>query len=219
MSLDLEIELAGERLLLLAERAIYWARQETLLIADTHWGKAATMRAAAIPIPSGTTGESLGRLMRVLDRTGAKRIVLLGDCLHARRGRAEETLAEIAAWRARYREIQIELVRGNHDQHAGDPPDDLEMRCVDAPQVDAPFVYRHFPKQSEGGYTLAGHLHPAIRLRGNGAERATLPCFWFGAQVGVLPAFGGLTGMAKIQPEPGDRVCAIAGDEVVEIQY
>jgi DNA ligase-associated metallophosphoesterase len=219
LSVDLEIELAGERLLLLPERAIYWVRRETLLIADTHWGKAATMRAAAIPIPGGTTGESLGRLKRVVERTDAKRIVLLGDCLHARNGRSTETLAELADWRARYQDLDIELVRGNHDRHAGDPPRELDMNCVDAPQTDAPFVYRHFPRPSDDGYTLAGHLHPAIRLYGNGAERATLPCFWFGPQVGVLPAFGGLTGMAKIQPDAGDRVCAIAGDEIVEIQY
>ncbi len=223
MSVDLEIELAGERLLLLPERAVYWPRRATLLIADTHWGKAATMRAASIPIPSGTTGESLRRLVRAVDRTEAQRIVLLGDCLHARNGRATETLDELAEWRARYRTLAMELVRGNHDRHAGDPPRELDIKCVDAPQSDAPFIYSHFPSrfpgESDGRYTLAGHLHPAIRLRGNGAERATLPCFWFGPRVGVLPAFGGLTGTAKISPEPGDRVCAIAGDEVVEIRY
>ena len=173
MSVDLEIEAAGERVLLLPERAVYWPKRETLLIADTHWGKAATMRAASIPIPAGTTGESLERLMRVLERTRAKRIVLLGDCLHARNGRSHDTLAEIAAWRKRYSAIDVELVRGNHDRHAGDPPVELDMKCVDAPKTDPPFVYRHFPKASNGGYTLAGHLHPAIRLYGDAAERAT----------------------------------------------
>ena len=219
MSVDLEIELAGERILLLPERAAYWIERETLLIADTHWGKAATMRAAAIPVPGGTTRESLERLARVVWRTKAKRVVLLGDCLHARNGRAESTLAELAVWRAQHAKLEMELVRGNHDRHAGDPPTELAMRCVDAPQSDAPFIYRHFPKETEGAYTLAGHLHPAIRLHGSGAQRATLPCFWFGERVGVLPAFGGLTGMAKIRPNPGDRVCAVAGDEVIAIPF
>ncbi len=219
MSIDLEIELAGERLLLLPERAAWWPRRDTLFIADTHWGKAATMRAAAIPVPGGTTREGLERLASIVARTGAGRIVLLGDCLHARQGRAESTLAEIAAWRNTHALLDLALVRGNHDRHAGDPPEELHIRCVNAPEIDSPFVYSHFPKASPRGYTLAGHLHPAIRLRGNGAQRATLPCFWFSGTVGVLPAFGGLTGTAKIQPSPGDRVCAIAGDEVVEIQY
>lgn len=219
MSVDLEIELAGERITLLPERAAYWYARETLLIADTHWGKAATMRAASIAVPSGTTGESLVRLTKVLQRTCAKRIVLLGDCIHAKQGRSKSTFAEITEWRARHPALRIELVRGNHDHRAGDPPPEFQMQCVDAPMTDLPFVYRHFPKPSDEGYTLAGHLHPAIRLRGNGAERATLPCFWFTDRIGVLPAFGGLTGTAKIRPAPGDRVCAIAGDEVIEIRY
>src|SRR3982074_1557313 len=51
---DLTIELAGEEIILLPERAIYWPRAETLFVADTHWGKDATFRAAAIAVPGGT---------------------------------------------------------------------------------------------------------------------------------------------------------------------
>ncbi len=219
MNSDLEIELAGERLRLLPERAMFWASKQTLLIADTHWGKAATMRAAAIPVPGGTTSESLTRLSAVLDRTCATRMVLLGDCIHARQGRSEQTLGEVARWRERHSDLDVLLVRGNHDVRAGDPPGELRFRCVDAPAIDAPFVYRHRPRPSEEGYTLCGHLHPAIRLAGKGADRAKLACFWFNHTTGVLPAFGGLTGTAIVRPQPGDLVCAIAGDEVVRLQF
>ena len=33
----------------------------------------------------------------------------------------------------------------------------------------------------------------------------------------VLPAFGSFTGMGMIRPEVGDRVFAVAEDEVVEV--
>lgn len=219
MSFGLEIEVAGEQVSLLPERALFWPRRNTVFIADTHWGKAAAMRAAAIPVPGGTTGESLRRLDQVLAHTGAERLVLLGDCIHARQGRAENTLATIAHWRQSHSALDIELIRGNHDHRAGDPPPEFRIRCVDAPACEAPFVFRHFPVASDAGYTLSGHLHPAIRLYGTGAQRATLPCFWFQKNVGVLPAFGPLTGAAKIKPSPGDRVCPIAGDEVLLIPY
>ena len=62
-------------------------------------------------------------------------------------------------------------------------------------------------------YVLAGHWHPCIRV-GRGFDRLRLPCFWFGAQVGVLPAFGSFTGMHPIAHQPGDQVFAIAGDAV-----
>jgi len=39
-------DVAGERLVLLAERAAYWERARTLLVADPHFGKAAAFLAS-----------------------------------------------------------------------------------------------------------------------------------------------------------------------------
>ncbi|NUR18637.1 MAG: DEAD/DEAH box helicase, partial [Gemmatimonadaceae bacterium] len=59
---DERISVRGEELVLLPERAAYWPARTTLLVADAHFGKAATFRAAAIPVPAGTTDATLGRL-------------------------------------------------------------------------------------------------------------------------------------------------------------
>ncbi len=175
------------------------------------------MRAAAIPVPGGTTTGDLIRLTALLERTGAQRLALLGDAIHARQGRAVKTLAAVAEWRTRHPALSILLVRGNHDRSAGDPPQELNIRCVDAPFVDLPFVFRHYPAASGEGYTLAGHIHPAVKLHGAGKQRVTLPCFHFTTGFGVLPAFGALTGQAIVEPSAGDRVYAVAGNEVVAI--
>ena len=204
-------------LTLLPERAIYWPRKKTLLAADTHWGKAATMRAAAIPIPGGTTTADLARLTRILDTTRATRLVLLGDAIHAREGRAPRTLEAVAEWRKMHDGLDILLVRGNHDRRAGDPPEAFKIRCADAPFSEAPFVFQHFPGAASDGYALAGHLHPAIHLHGRGKQKANLVCFWFTPEFGVLPAFGSLTGAAFVERAEEDRVYAIAGDEVVRV--
>src|SRR5665213_941984 len=153
----IEISLRGEQVELHAERAMYWKRKSTLLIADTHWGKAATLRSAGLPIPGGSTSADMARLSALVRRTGASRIVLLGDAIHARAGRAAKTLGAVAEWRALHRELDIVLVRGNHDAHAGDPPAELEIQCADAPVVEEPFVFQHFPAPSALGYVLAGH--------------------------------------------------------------
>jgi uncharacterized protein len=81
---DLDIELAGERVVLLPERALLWSRAATLFVADVHVGKAATLRAAAYAIPCGTTTGDLDRLGAAIKRSGARRLVVLGDLLHAR---------------------------------------------------------------------------------------------------------------------------------------
>ena len=217
MSCDLEIEVQGERLRLMAERAVYWEQRETLLVADLHWGKAATLRAAAIPVPHGTTDCDLARLSQALERSGARRLVLLGDVLHARKGRAVKTLASVAAWRRGWPDLEILMVRGNHDRGAGDPPEELGIRCAEGPVAEGPFVYRHEPQGSEDGYTLAGHWHPGIRLRGLGGMKATLACFYFTEKFGVLPAFGSLTGLGVVSPVVGERVYGIAEGEVIGV--
>jgi DNA ligase-associated metallophosphoesterase len=209
------VEVAGTVLELLPERAAYWPERKTLFVADAHWGKAAAFRAHHIPVPGGTTSNDLSRLSSLIAGTGCRRIVLLGDALHAREGRG--ALDTVAVWRAGHADVEIVLVRGNHDKRAGDPPASLRIECVNAPLIEAPFALLHHPKESDQGYVLAGHTHPAVKLRGKGLQQATLPCFWFTPRVCTLPAFGSFCGKALVYPSPGDRVYAVAGDEVVEV--
>jgi len=106
-------------------------------------------------------------------------------------------------------------VRGNHDKRAGDPGPDIDLRCVDAPFNEPPFVFAHRPSVSNEGYVLAGHVHPAARLTGAGRDSVRLPCFWVRPGVMVLPAFGEFTGTAEIAAEPDDRVWVIAEGAVI----
>ena len=215
---DAGVRLAGEDVLLLPERALFWPRAATLVVADLHWGKAASFRAAGIPIPGGSTEADLARLDRALDRTCARRLLVLGDLFHARAGRiATRTLAELRRWRELRETLEIQLVRGNHDRHAGDPPTDLRINCVDAPAFVPPFVLRHEPGEATGGYVLAGHVHPAIVLAGPGLQRARLPCFWLRPRGAILPAFGSFTGFGSVDPEPGDRIFVLANEEVLAV--
>ena len=214
---DCTVTVRGEALTLLPERAIHWPKESTVFIADPHWGKAAAFRAGGIPVPRGTTATGIARLTAVVSRTGARRIVFLGDYLHARTGRDPETLRELFEWRALHRALELILVRGNHDRHAGDPPAELGLTSVDPPLAIEPFVLVHHPTRSSLGYVMAGHLHPGALLMGPGRQRERLPCFWFGAHGAVLPAFGEFTGLALVEPEAGDRVYAVAGDEVIEV--
>ncbi len=215
---DVSLTLAGEPVSLMSERALYWPGTSTLVVADLHWGKASTFRAAGIPVPIGTTSDDLARLDSALRRTGARRMVVLGDLFHAKAGRvASHTLAELRRWRSLAGTFEILLVRGNHDRHAGDPPKDLQINCVNPPAFVPPFVFRHEPMEEEGVYGLAGHVHPAITLVGRGLQREPLPCFLVGQHRMILPAFGSFTGFGVVEPGPGDRAFVLAEDEVLEV--
>ena len=210
-------EIQGERLQLLPERAAWWPGGGVLFVADFHLGKAASFRRSGIPVSEATTDENLQRLGDALDKTGAAKLVILGDFLHSRDGRSAETFARFRRWRGSRALLSITLVRGNHDDRAGDPPSDWGIECVDPGTGLGPFGLVHEPAPVRGGYALAGHIHPAVRLTETGRQSLRLPCFWFGARVGVLPAFGAFTGSAVVRPKRGDQVFVIAEGEVIAL--
>ena len=213
------VEVGGETLHLLPERAAFLPASATLLIADAHIGKAVSFRALGVPVPSGTTTENLKLLTDLVARHSAQRIVFLGDFLHSARSHAPATTAAVTQWRDAHPVLQLTLVRGNHDDRAGDPSAALRIDVVDEPLMLGGLALCHHPQEVAGAYVLAGHIHPCVTLAGRGRDRLRLPCFWMGPHLGVLPAFGAFTGMAEVKPTPEDRVFAVAGEVVTQVEH
>jgi len=207
----LDTVVGGEAVTLFAERALFWPRERTLFVADVHLGKTATFRAHGVPLPRGTTAGDLARLARLVLRVGAARVVVLGDFLHARAGRVPALDDAVRAWREAHAALDVVLIRGNHDAHAGDPPAAWAIDCRPEPLALPPFLACHVPASPPSGYALCGHVHPGIWLAGHGEESARLPCFVLGRRRAILPAFGRFTGLATIAPDAHDRIVAIAG--------
>jgi DNA ligase-associated metallophosphoesterase len=212
------LHVAGQTLLLLPEKVVFLPECDTLLVADAHIGKATSFRQLGVPVPAGTTGETLGVLSRLIQRLDAKRVVFLGDFLHSARSLAPDTLATVRRWRELHGPVEMTLVRGNHDDRAGDPPAVLVIQPFDVPVALRGLALAHQPRPMAGAYVLAGHLHPCVSVGGRAHDWHRLPCFWFSERVGVLPAFGAFTGMQAIRPRPGERVYAAAPDRVFELQ-
>lgn len=210
----MEIELGGTRVRLLAQRAAFLPEHGMLLVADAHIGKAASFRRFGVPVPEGTTAGTLARLTAALAACGARHLVFLGDLLHSARGRQAGTLAEVERWRGAFETLELTLIRGNHDGHAGDPPAAWRVKCVDGPLLLGGLALSHHPDPLPGHYVLAGHVHPAVVLSGRANERLRLPCFHFGQSVGVLPAFGEFTGTHALPRAVGDRQFVACGDTV-----
>jgi DNA ligase-associated metallophosphoesterase len=208
------IALAGERVELLALRALHWPAMATVFVADVHLGKAAAFRAGGVPLPRGSTASDLGRLSDLVARTRARRLVVLGDFLHAAAGRVPALDATFGEWRERNAGLELLLVRGNHDHRAGDPPAHWNVAVVDEPHALAPFLACHAPVSPRSGYALCGHVHPGVWLTGTAEQRERLPCFVLGKRRAILPAFGAFTGLASAQPARGDHLVAIAGSRL-----
>lgn len=227
----LSIRWAGSSFDLHADRAIYWRKMKSLIIADPHFGKAAAFRANGVPVPHGTTQANLERLSNVLHSTNAERLIVLGDFLHAAAGRADQTMKTIANWRERHCGVNIVLVRGNHDENAGDPPPEWGFACVDQPLLEGEFAFCHDPCAQDGApgtcdapaklaqrFIFAGHVHPGAILRDVDGSSLRAACFHFSRRLALLPAFGAFTGMHPIQPQRGDRVFAVNEGSILEVK-
>jgi DNA ligase-associated metallophosphoesterase len=213
----LAMTVGGEAVELYAERALYWPRSRTLFVADAHLGKGATLRAGGIPLPRGASASDLARIGALVARTGAAKLVVLGDFLHAAAGRVAALDALFQAWRTAHAALDVVLVRGNHDLHAGDPPAPWGVTVVTEPHPLPPFLACHAPASPRSGYALCGHIHPGVRLRGAAGQAARLPCFVLGRRRAILPAFGRLTGLALVAQDADETIVAIAGPRLFRL--
>ena len=211
------IEIAGEAMQLLPERALHWPVQRVLMVADAHFGKAARFRTLGVPVPSGTTSSNLQVLDDLVVRHAVQRVVFLGDLMHGRLLHGSATFHALVDWRGRRPALSLELVPGNHDAHAGELPRALDIRVHRDPHDIGPFALRHHPEPLAGRYVLAGHVHPVVTLHGRGRDRVRTPCFVFGEGVGVLPAFGAFTGGFTVERNGAERVFVVAGARVLEL--
>ena len=205
---------AGETVWLLPERALWWPAQRVLWIADLHLGKAATYRALGQPVPAGTTQENLARLSRLVLHYQPSQLVFLGDFLHAAQARTASVLDALTHWRAMHPDLDFTLVRGNHDSRAGDPPSALGICVVDEPWLIGPFAACHHPQLHPTHAVIAGHLHPALQLRGPARDHLRLPCFCLEPQLAILPAFGEFTGGWLVLPQAGRQLYPVGGQAV-----
>ena len=224
----------GVRLSLLPQRAVLLEDARALLVADVHLGKAASFRALGVPVPEGTTTATLLALDALVRRHAPALLCVLGDLLHAPAAQAPLVVDALASWRSTHPQMRVLLVRGNHDDRAGDPPPHCGIEVVDDPFLFAGLALRHAPPGPSGdmasdafagnrsaaepvspqpGSSIAGHLHPVATLA-SGADRVRLPCFFIERECLVLPAFGEFTGGWAVESSAGVQVYLTDGQQV-----
>ena len=73
---------AGEELVLVAGRALYWPRERALLVADLHLEKSSFYARFGQMLPPYDSRETLERVAMAVRETGARRVFCLGDNFH-----------------------------------------------------------------------------------------------------------------------------------------
>lgn len=212
-----EIELQGERLLLLPDRAIYWAARGVLAIADPHFGKDDIFRRAGIALPRGPAIADLQRLTKLIEQLRAKRLLILGDFVHGATQSGDSFLHAFRLWREAHAQVGVEVIAGNHDRREARSKWAGLVKWRTEPLIEGPFVFVHDPGELENGYAIGGHIHPAVTLRASASDAVRVPVFWVRRKYLVLPSYGSFTGSARIEPEPQDQLYAAAPERVIRL--
>ncbi len=177
---------AGEEFALVQSRALYWPREQALLVADLHLEKASFYARFGQMLPPYDSRETLERVALALRETGARRVFTLGDNFHDRAGadRLEPHAAGMLA--ALTRATDWVWVTGNHDGGStlGTAVEQLEVSGL---------LLRHEAQVGETQPELSGHFHPKLRVSMRG-RRIVRPCAVASETKLILPAYGALTG-------------------------
>jgi hypothetical protein len=188
------LELAGEELVLLKSNALYWPREQALLVADLHLEKGSWYAQHGQMLPPYDSRETLERIADAVKQTGARRVITLGDNFHDDDGTHRLDPYAAGMLESLTRALDWIWITGNHDEQmsrafGASLTDELELNGI---------VLRHEAKPGETRPELSGHYHPKMRVRVRNRHIAR-PCGVVsrsrerGDRM-ILPAFGAYTG-------------------------
>jgi len=200
--------LRGQQLWLSPHRCIYWEEERSLILSDLHFGKTGHFRKAGIAVPQSVYREDLLRLLSLIQYFQPRQLVVVGDLFHSRENKELDLFLR---WREDFPHLGIRLVLGNHDILRADWYEKAGIAVNEGVLRMGEFAFVHDIEDGEGdgGYYFSGHLHPGIRISGMGKQSLRFPCFYFGGEYAILPAFGRFTGTVSIEPGAESNVFAI----------
>jgi uncharacterized protein len=185
----LAVRVRGAEVTLRASGALWLEAERTLVVADLHLEKGSSYAMRGQMLPPYDTRETLARLAAEVAALAPSAVILLGDTFHDRR--SEDRLAgdDAEALRALARGRRLVWVIGNHD---ADGPQRLPGEAVDELKLCG-LTFRHEPQPGVQAGEVAGHLHPAAKVK---APRGTVRrrCFVTDGERAILPAFGAYAG-------------------------
>jgi hypothetical protein len=204
---------------------LWWPEFSTLVVSDLHLEKGSSFARKGMMVPPHDTRITLEKLAQTVGRYQPERIISLGDSFHDGGGAARLPLPEKQALLGLMANREWIWISGNHDP---EPPEGLPGICQFEFAL-GDLIFRHEPSEYYARGEVAGHLHPAGKIKARGAA-VRRPCFISDTERLIMPAFGAFTGGLNVCSKPfagifdkkrqiahlmsGERIYAVRGTDL-----
>ena len=196
MTETLPITFCGERLAPDPLGALYWRRQETLIVSDLHFEKGSSFAPRGVMLPPYDTRTTLMRLAALVRKYRPERIISLGDAFHDGEAEARMEDADADMLERLMGEADWLWILGNHD-----PKPSARFAAASEEEMEiGPLTFRHEPKADAARGEIAGHLHPCARVNSEG-RLLRRRCFAVSIERLIMPAMGAYTGGLNVLDE------------------
>lgn len=200
------------------QRCLFWEQQKALVVSDLHIGKTGHFRKYGIAVPQDIFKEDMQRLLDQITFFKAEHLIVVGDMFHSV---ANKELELFKRWRHDMAHVKIHLVKGNHDILKDSWYTETEIIVYQEQMTIGNFVFQHdFTINNQlatPNYIISGHIHPGILINGISKQSLRFPCFYFGNQYAIMPAFSRFTGLAAIKKQKDDNVYAIVDKSIIKV--
>ena len=188
-----------------------------MIVSDLHLGKTGHFRKSGIAIPQAVFKEDMQCLVTQLQTFKPQQLIIIGDMFHSESNKEHDFFLK---WRKDFASLPIHLVKGNHDILQENWYSLAEITIHKCELAIDNFIFVHDIHDctiTNDCYIFSGHFHPSITVKGLAKQALRFPCFYFGKQYAVLPAFSKFTGTHGIEPKRGDSVYALVKQTIVAL--
>ncbi len=182
---------------------VWFAAERLLVVADLHWGYAASHRARGNLLPMWSDDEIERRLRSLVTDYAPVEMLWLGDIVHAAEGsaRAERFLRESP--------MPVTVLAGNHDRRWPGAAETTARR--------GRFFFHHGDVARPvpaGAIEVIGHHHPAYQWTDSARGRVKLSAIVTSPRQLVLPAFSPWAAGTEFAPEAESTLWVIAPNRI-----
>ncbi len=201
------------------QRCIFWEQEQALIVSDLHLGKTGHFRKMGIAVPPAVYKEDLQRLFSEIQYYKPGKLIIVGDLFHSKENKEMQLFVK---WRNDLPNLSFVLVKGNHDILKNEWYADAGIEVEENQLCINQFIFTHDAStvnctETDQPYIFSGHVHPGVVIRGISKQSLTFPCYHFGANSAVIPAFSKFTGVYITPKKASDKVFAIINQSVISV--